>query len=380
MPHWNDELRQIESFGAAYIQGLINEAVARKEYRVVLPPETFVITPTGIASGGHAIVVPSGMTIEGAPGHKIIQTGLVNPTHQSYSYNVFGVLDGSSDITFRGLNFEGENTPFSYVFNHQSACIDIRLTNTEDVLVENCTFRNLWGFSIHDRGANWRTTVRRCRTVDCSNGINVNSIDGTVEDCRILNSEGIESSAAGMSLRGNKIRNAIGVGISIGGATTPGAIVPGVVVEGNTIDGCVGASGVAGVGIVLADGLVGAVISGNTIRRTASTGITVSANTNPVRRCTITGNTIQSAGADGVGSVGMDLGSEGGHAVTDNVITNEALAGFNTKTALIVRCQKTLIKGNVLSGTLRDLQVTATATGSVVGENVLINGTSDVQI
>lgn len=360
--------------GAQEIRDAIIGAQLDGSPLVVLPRETYVITPDGLNSGDGAVIVPSGLTITAEPGTRIIQTGLGVPTNTSFQYHVFLCLDGTTDVTFSGLCFEGENTPFQKVFNHQSAAIDIRLNNSRDITVAGCTFRNLFGFSVHDRGSNLKTTVLGCDIRDCANGLNVNARHSQLTRNRLENSEGIECSGAHSRIERNDIIKAIGVGISVGGVTTAGASVPGVVVNANTIDES------DGTGIVLADGLVGATISANTIRKTAKTGIVNSSNYNPVKRCSIVGNTLQSCGADGVGSVGVDLGSQGGHVVSSNVITDDAQSGYQTKTALIVRCQKTIIVGNVLSGTLKDLMVTASAVGSVIGPNVLINNTQDIQI
>lgn len=359
--------------GAQEIRDLISAAVQSGNPLMVLPRETYVITPDGLSSGDGAIVVPSGLTITSEPGTRIIQTGLGAPTNTSFHYNVFLCLDGTTDVTFSGLCFEGENAPFQKVYSHQSAAVDIRLTNSKRIAVVGCTFKGLFGFTVHDRGNNLGTRVADCEMTDCANGLNVNARHSQLISNRLENSA-IECSGAHSLIRGNSIRKAVGVGISLGGLTTAGATCPGIVVKGNTIDesdGC---------GMVIADGVVGAVIQGNTIRKTAKTGMTISANHNPVRRCSIVGNTLQSCGADGMGSVGLELGSQGGHSVVGNVITDEAQAGYNTKTALIVRCQKTAIQGNVLSGTLKDLYVTTSAVGSVVGPNVYMNGTADIQI
>lgn len=358
--------------GAQAIRDAITAAQVGNYPLVVLPANDYVITPDGLNSGDGAIIVPSGLTITAEPGTRIIQTGLGTPTNTSFHYHVFRSQNAGL-ITLLGLDFEGENYPFTKVLNHQSSCID--LLTTQDVAVKGCTFKNLFGFSVHDRNhTSLRTSVVGCRITNAANGLNVNAQHAHLVNNRLENSEGIECSGAYSLIQRNSIRKAIGVGISIGGVTTAGASVPGVVVSANAIEES------DGTGLVIADGTVGAVISSNTIRKTAKTGIVNSSNYNPVKRCSIVGNTLQSCGADGVGSVGIDLGSQGGHAVVGNVITDEAQPGYNMKTALIVRCQKTAIQGNVLSGTLKDLYVTTSAVGSIVGPNVYVNGTADIQI
>jgi hypothetical protein len=332
------------------------------------PQGTYKVTGASLAVGAGAIAIPSNFLITGDGPLSVIK--IVG--QEDVEWNAFKIEDASSNIVFEALTFQGDNTPFEYVLNNQSAAIDIRLSASTDIIVRNCIFKNLWGFSVHDRGGNKRIHAINNWFIECANGLNINSHYSVQSGNVFYKSEGIEAAGSHTLISNNSFYQPQGVGISVGGNTGAGAKVTGIVVSGNSIVESTAC------GIVLADGLEGAAIVGNTMRKNTELGLTVSTSVNPVRRCQFVGNSFFSNGATGIGSVGMDLGSTGSHVIIGNTFVNESISGYDQKYGLIVRCPTNIVAGNHFNGSLHDVSFNgASATGSQVFGNVYANGTEE---
>lgn len=329
-------------------------------------------------SGGVVGIVPSNTRVFGEPGRsRILQTGVptTDGTDRAGHYQVFGVADGSSNILFEHLAFRGENDPYTYLLNNQAACIDILLTGTSDIEIRECDFRNLYGFSIHDRGNNQRVHVTDCTFIECANGVNVNSDASVQARNRFYRSEGIEASGANLLIDANLFELAQGVAVSLGGNLTPGLQVRNALVRGNVISESTAA------GIVLADGMFGANITGNTITRCALAGITGSYSTGePPSFCRFGENVIYSNGTNSGSSVGLELvGSD--HLVVGNRIFDGGLDDDRVqKYGIIARSTDTaIIGGNYLDGTLYAIEISSTASGFTQSGNLIAGSISDLR-
>lgn len=326
------------------------------------PAGTYRISPGAISSGSGRLTIPSNTTVCGDGPQSIVKfTGVAAAAEGGgFVYDLFRIADGSSNIVFRDLMVKGENSPFTYYSQNQSAAIGFAVgSGTSDVAVRNVWFQYLYGFSVHDPGENARTHVIGCYVKDCSNGINVNSNYSLQQGNSIENSEGIEFSGKHSSCIGNVIRNARGSGISAGGNTGGGAKYPGQVVSDNIIDGAVD-----GIGIVFGEATLDAVCSGNTVRKCDNGGISI-ASGNIRRGVLVSHNVIGSNCKSGGGTiVGLNINGTGKHHVVGNICRDEGETGFEQKYACAVYAPTCAFSGNFFSGTTQDIEFQSTATNT----------------
>jgi hypothetical protein len=339
--------------------------------RVHLPEGTYVIDcqntadPTTLVA---LIALPgSNMAITGdGPGRTVIN--VINATEDvgGDGVNVFGVTS-KSNIIFDGLHFVGENDPFSYVLNNQGCCI--RSFTSEDVLVRNCRFESIWGFSIHD-DASTRVHVMDCTFIDAANGVNVNASWALLVRNAFSRSEGYELSGKHIVVMGSTFKQALGNAMSIGGDQS-GDEFPGAIVVGNTVDGS------TSVGMTITDGCVAAVIANNTIRGCENGGIiaSVSNPSFPLHSCIFANNVIDSNCISGGSSaVGLSIANgDGKHLIYANLSTDRAVAGYEQKFALYLNAPNCVVSGNYFDGTIKDASFDVDALNTTEELNVFVN-------
>lgn len=295
--------------------------------------------------------------------------------------NLFRVLNGSENIRFEGLKFVGDNgtaedgSDFTYVVNNDNACIDIMLTTTHDVLVTGCTFKQLWGFSVHDRGDNSRVHVTDCHFLNCSNGANVNANHSIQTGNTFVRSEGIEASGRYSVYGFNTFEDCFGVAISAGG-NIGGTIYPGSAVIGNLV------SGVEGTGIVINDGFAFGVVSGNVVRKCTLGGMVMySSGATAVQNNIVSFNVFDSNCASpslGV-IIGCDIrGNTGGHNIFGNQFTDSGEAGFSQSYGMSLNVPDCIVGGNRFDGAgLHDASFGPAATNIYLGDNFFVNNTQE---
>lgn len=338
--------------------------------RVHLPEGTYTFDCQSIADATtlQALIDVPGdnMAITGdGPGRTVIN--VINATSGvgADSVNLFGVTS-LSKVVFDGLHFVGENDPFSYVLNNSGCCI--RVYTSEDVVVRNCRFESLWGFSVHDDGS-MRVHVMDCTFVDCANGVNVNA-DWSVQARNVFDqSEGYEASGKHVVIANNTFRRALGNAMSIGGNTS-GDEFPGAVVIGNTVDGS------TSVGMTVTDGAVAAVIANNTIRGCENGGIVVTRSdpAMPLESCIFTGNVIDSNCISGGSSaVGMDIRDGSKHLVYANISVDRGVVGYEQKYGLKLDAPNCVVSGNYFKGTTKDASFDVHALETTEELNVFVN-------
>ncbi len=343
------------------VREAVAAAVANGTRHIRFGPGTYTIAPSSIVhdSSLNAAVIPSNFTVSGERGHTLVQTGLgPAPAGETFHYSIFRCEDATTNVVFEDLNFLGENTPYAYTFNHQSNAIDILLTNSTDIIVRRCTFKNLWGFAVHDRGDNNRVHVMDCDIVQCANGINVNANYSVLVNNRFVQSEGIEASGAYAIIANNTFKDAQGVAISAGGAYGVGQVQPGTQVTGNTVYGS------TGVGIVATTAFCYGIIANNTLRDCEDGGIALidEAPDRFVYGVVVANNTITECP-----SVAVDVRATRDIAVTGNVCIGQ-------QHGVIVRSPGCIVSGNVLNGSLYDIIVTGAAVDAQIGPNACLGG------
>ena len=139
------------------------------------------------------------------------------------------------------------------------ASIGIRGIACADVMIKDCLFENLVGFSVHQEGFGYNTLVKDCTFRNTGNGLNINGASMRQVGNYMYHCEGIECSGPGSTVEGNQIEDCYTSGISVGGSVYQGR---GMTVRGNVIRNTTGASCI---GIALGDGLQDCVIDGNII-------------------------------------------------------------------------------------------------------------------
>lgn len=370
--------KNVKSFGAAgdgtdatqaFLSAITSASATTGARGLYIPPGEYVITPGAISSGTGRLTIPSDFVVFGeGPTSKVIMSGVdAADEGLGFVYELFHVATGSSNVVFRDFFIEGENDPFAYYSQNQSAAIGIENgvyagPYTSDVVVRNVWFSNLYGFSVHGPGEeDRRIDVVDCRLKNCSNGINVNAnysliARNTIEDC-----EGIEASGKHTAIIGNVMHDTPRGAISAGGNTTPGATYPGMVVANNIIDGSVN-----GVGIIFAEATLDSVCANNVVRRCELGGISIGAVTVDVRRgILVTGNVVSSnCKVGGPTLVGLNINGTGKHHVVGNICRDEAVTGFSQRYACAVYAPNCSFSGNFFSGVAQDVEFANTATST----------------
>ena len=334
-----------------------------------------------------AVVIPSDFIVAGeGPTSVVKMTGAPATAYGGANHNsMFGVATNGKNVVFRDFTVVGENgtlgSGFTAVDNNDSAAIDFGSGTITDCLVQNVTFKNLYGFSVHDRGENLRIHVKDCTTLYCANGINANASYSHFTGNTILNSEGVECSGAGSVIAHNTIKDGLnGAAISAGGNYTVDNKVPGTIVAFNTIDG------VAGSGISLADSFHHGTVIGNTIRKTALQGI-IAANSGSghlVGDIVIAHNTVVSAGASGGSPAdrsGIYVATSSPVMITGNMVIDGGIAGYDTFYGCLISGYGTpgpagtIVTGNKFRGSDTDIRVA----GSYATDVDLRNNDAPVQ-
>jgi hypothetical protein len=324
----------------AKVNAALAYAFANDITRVHFPAGEYVFDCQNIAEATtlQALVdiAGDGMMVTGDGPHRtIIRVINATSTVGGQSVNCFGVT-GQSNIIFDGLHFIGENDPYAYVFNNQGCCI--RTHTSENIIIRNCRFESLFGFSAHDDGSE-RVHVLDCSFEDCANGPNVNADYSLQSRLTFKRSEGIEASGAFCVFADINIENAQGVGVSLGG--NQGAEMPGSIASNITINGSTGN------GMVLADGFTNAAISNVIIRKCAISGLVVFQDVQPVKNISFTNVIVDSNCAyPNLGTiVGADISGDGGHDFFNCKFTDQQVSGFRQVQAFSLNAPDCTVDG-----------------------------------
>lgn len=286
-------------------------------------------------------------------------------------YTVFAIGGGVTNVVIDGLTFEGENNPFVAYENNQAACVMAYTSGvTTDVTVKHCTFKNLYGFSFHSVGSSTaRINATDNTFIDCANGLNVNASYAQIRGNIFSNSEGIECSAAFTTIADN-VLNGCTNPLSLGGDTS-GAEMRGIVVSGNRINTS------PDCGIVIADGVRGASIIGNTITRcdVGAIAFTRSTGYNP-SHCVFTGNNIYGNNAYPSANVtAVNLAGGGHHVFVGNRVWDDdnTVTTYYQQIGILVGAASCYIAGNHIYtsdrlGTSKAISVNSSL-AALIGEN-----------
>lgn len=320
---------------------------------------TFAAGKTYLLGGlDGGVTIPSNTRIIG--NGAIIYTDML-ATDNNANYRCFFVDAGSSNIDISGLTFSGDND-FTPGGNIEHAAIYIAAIGTAitDVHIHHCTFKNLFGFAIHDLGGTERVHVTDCQFLECANGINVNS-DYSMQCNNVLSyCEGFECSGAYANISNNIIDHAI-TAISLGGTTSPGDTVVGQIVSGNIISDTT-----TGIGISVNDGCENARVEGNVLVRTYGSGIQINGGGyNPVKNVAIVNNTLRSCGADAASThIGIYAGGTGidNLLIAGNFIHNNAADTSHETTYGIIldAVSGAYIHSNIIAATSKNISLNGT--------------------
>lgn len=355
----------------ARIQAAIDAAVEAGIGRVHLPEGQYTIDCQQIAdslSTQKLITVPSNFAITGDGfGRTVINVTNTTEDVGGWGVNVFGFASNAEHVTFEGLHFKGEND-FTYVLNNQNSCI--RSLVVSDIIIRNCKFENLWGFSVHDDGSE-RVHVLNCTFVQCANGVNVNA-DWSLQVGNVFNNaEGFESSGQYLVVANNTFADALGVAISAGGNIS-GDEFPGGMICGNTIQGS------TSIGIAVADGFCSGVVSNNVVMKCEQGGIIFANSLGPQHSIVIANNVVMNNCSDDglVSVVGLDVRSvEGKHLIFGNILSDTNLTGYDQRYALSCSSPDCVIFGNYLNGSTKDASFAGART--YTRDNFFVNQTQE---
>lgn len=319
--------------------------------------------------------IPDGFTISGNGfSRSIIEVVNTSQGVGEDGVAVFRTEPSACNVLFRGLDFIGDNGTnegtHTYVLNNQNTCIDVHWLGTnEDILIRDCVFRQLWGFSVHDRGNNRRVSIFDSTLINCANGVNICSDWSIQRGCNFSNSEGFEASGKHIVIAGNTFRKALGNALSVGGNTS-GNEYPGAVIVDNTVDGS------TGLGATLTDGTVSALFANNTIRGCEFGGLVVHTDGyGPVEQCAIIGNVFDSnCASGGVNVVGLDVqNGNGKHLIYANTSVDRGISGYEQKYGLKLNAPDCVVSGNYFDGTFKDASFDVGATNTTERQNVFVN-------
>jgi hypothetical protein len=307
-----------------------NSAVLTAMFGIVRPyPATYHLSSgLPVVLGAQVSGIPSGSTILGdGCQQSVFHIVGVDVLNAGTNYDAFRIADTAHDITFQGLGFTGENNPYSTPQAKNQSNVIRALGTTgvpTDITVKNCSFRNLFGFSIHNDGTGLRWNMIDNVLVDLGSGVNVNGDMCNFTGNTLDRAWGIEASGSKITITNNWIIHcqATGGGISIGGSTSVGAVRPGGIVTGNHIyDG-------NGMGISITEASFGTLVTHNYMRCLARGGASILGTINPPAWVKFHSNMILSCGAYGAstGFTALQLGVASRTDVRGNTIADEALA------------------------------------------------------
>src|SRR6185312_4390268 len=342
--------------------------------RVLFPAGSYKLTKT--TGQTYGVTIPSGVTLSGVAGQSVILNTGLSPTDSTKDYDALSCAASTHDIVIEDLAFLGENNPFTYVAQRQMSCIGFGLTGCTDITVRRCTFDNQYGFTVHAPGTGLRIHVVECVMRSCANGLNVNAdysrqIGNVLHDCESIEAAGSYAQVSYNQLSYSAAMAAAAGGISLGGGTSPGAYTPGTVCVGNVI------ADSPTCGIIVADAISDALVSGNTILRSTTNAIQlVSGGFNAIARVAITNNVIVDAGlSTGTASarVGIYCKGNANGLVSGNTVNYGVAAGHDTFYGILLGATDGLrVTDNVLHASSTGIIfVSGTYTNQILARNTI---------
>jgi len=319
--------------------------------------------PTGARIYGHGATIK----ITGINGTNVYPT---LPSPGTDVYNAFQI-PAAGDVEIYGLRFLGQNDPFVYRLAHQAGAIDIAVNNTGSVVVQDCKFEYLHGYTVHAQLGTAPVHVRNCTIKNTGGTVNVNSDGSHITGNSFDTAATIETSASHGVVSGNTSVNCPhSFVIALGGRVT-GAYGIGTVCKGNVIKGADGS------GISIADGTQGYAVTGNTVYGTAKQGIiAVGGTTNKVKNLVIGDNAVVSCGltanpANDRYAIYVGENTEN-VSVVGNRVGDAALSGHQSHTGIYaISTTGLFIAGNAVAGT-SNLDISCDSCGNVLlGANLI---------
>jgi hypothetical protein len=342
---------------------------------VLFPTGEYAVDLSGVADPGYAISVPSGVVLRGdGQSSKILMVGVVG-TPAIEQKVIFRVIGPAQDVTFDGLVFIGENNPFELVQQNQSACIELwenSYLDIKDVIVTNCVFKNLWGFSIHSPGSSLRCHVTHCLTIECANGINVNGDDSYQCFNTIYKSEGFEAAGNSINISHNIFKDVYNGAISCGGETEIGAKRRGCIVTHNIINGSTEGGGR---GIVINDAICNGIVSNNTVRGTYGYAILIAKNfpeSLNFGHIISDNNIVNCCGLGSPELAGIIVGGDSCVIRGNRVVDDDVADDFNLQFGIFISSNNNVIIGNYLDTTNYDLSFQSDTVGNVQAHNTML--------
>lgn len=365
---------------ASSIAAALATAVSEGKDGILLVGDSYVDCE-GRDDDGFVVEVPLELTVQGAPGNTV---NIINATQGAGQFSVDAfrtaraTLGRATPLTvFRGLNFVGDNgtdeATFTAQYNNQGAFVGSNNSSTFNVLVEDCTFKFGWGFSLHGRNDdNENFSSRNCTFYCMANGVNCNESWSSHTDSYHLLCEGYECSGGHIVIARNHLRETLGAAITIGGNQS-GSWFEGSEVTENTISICT-----AGAAITVTDGVRGAIIANNKASRADWGALIFHGAVTPPERCNIAGNLFfDNCKNPGANLVGMDFrdSSVGGHSITGNQCYDSGAAGFGQEFAMSLAVPNCKVFGNYFKSTAIDVQYSDGATNTSESGNTYGNNT-----
>lgn len=135
-------------------------------------------------------------------------------------------------VEIDGLQFVGRNNPFNGINAYVSETGTVVQVEANDVTIQNCSFKWMFGHVLRERGFYCRTKVLNNTVFECSNGLNINGNYTIYRNNKVTWSNGIECCGDFCVFEDNEMIDSHG--ISIGGKSGP-APTMGCVLRRNTI-------------------------------------------------------------------------------------------------------------------------------------------------
>jgi hypothetical protein len=315
------------------------------------------------------IIVPDNVRIYGiGDGSVIKMTGVTHPSTSNDTEVVFSISGGH--VTIDHLQFLGENgvgaSGYDSTIHNQSSAVFADVNTSHDIVVENCYFSNLYGYSVEHMGGGVRHYIRNNRLYYNASHINDNADYSYIIGNNFDHAAGIEASGSYLTVAQNTMDYSGLVGddtagaLNVGGRTSVGSYGPGVRVIGNTVIDAYGS------GIVVSDGVSDSVVANNTVTRgNGAAGIVIAGWINPPLQIVIDGNTVNSFGRSGQIGFGIGIevvGAAQNLTISNNIVTDNAISGQDMQEALVM-CEGVLppsgvsIEGNLFRGTVWDIHL-----------------------
>lgn len=260
----------IDSTGVTDSTVGVQSAINAAGHGLFIPKGTYKIT--------GVINVPNNFVFYGEGRSSCFKMTGIDPGNEATDYNMFTLVSGTaSNVVFDGIGFKGENSPFVYDFQGQSAAIFGAAAGgnaSGHISIRHCWFEDLYGLPVYIAARGDRLEVTDNRFLNCANGV-VSGIHRAVYARNYgYNFEGFEVTGDHQHIIDNVLYN-LDVDMQLHGVISIGGIISTGVYTDDTL--CCG-NILYGAYIALAENCKNPVVENNKIIQPVNQGIIASVN------------------------------------------------------------------------------------------------------